>query len=104
MISLPKADKARTRRLETGKKERLLQSSNPELHRIISLALETAMRRGEILSIKKSHIDFQKSVLLITVYKDRSTPNHPSFNGCRKCSQRAIEGFSKRIWRDNSIA
>jgi integrase len=65
MISLPKADKARTRRLETGEKERLLQSTNPELHRIISLALETGMRRGEILSIKKSHIDFNKSVLFI---------------------------------------
>ena len=58
MISLPKADKARTRRLEAGEKERLLQSANPELHRIIVLALETAMRRGEILNIKKSHINF----------------------------------------------
>jgi integrase len=65
MISLPKADKARTRRLEAGEKERLLQSANPELHRIITVALETAMRRGEILSVKKSHIDFNKSVLFI---------------------------------------
>jgi len=65
MISLPKADKARTRRLEAGEKKRLLQSANPELHRIITLALETGMRRGEILSIKKSHIDFNKSVLFI---------------------------------------
>jgi len=65
MISLPKADKARTRRLEAGEKERLLQSTNLELHRIIVLALETGMRRGEILSIKKSHIDFTKSVLFI---------------------------------------
>jgi len=65
MISLPKADKARTRRLEAGEKERLLKSSNLELHRIIVLALETGMRRGEILSIKKSHIDFNKSVLFI---------------------------------------
>ena len=65
MISLPKADKARTRRLEAGEKERLLQGANPELNRIITVALETGMRRGEILSIKKSHIDFPKSVLFI---------------------------------------
>ena len=65
MISLPKADKARTRRLEAGEKERLLQSSNPELNRIITVALETGMRRGEILCIKRSHIDFNKSVLFI---------------------------------------
>ena len=65
MISLPKADQARTRRLETGEKERLLQKANPELHRIIVVALETGMRRGEILNIKKSHIDLQKSILFI---------------------------------------
>ena len=63
--SLPKADKARTRRLEVGEEEKLLQASNQKLRRIIILALETAMRRGEILNIKRSHIDFQKSVLLI---------------------------------------
>ena len=65
MISLPKADKARTRRLEVGEEEKLLQSSNQKLRHIIILALETAMRRGEILSIKKSHINFHKSVLFI---------------------------------------
>ena len=65
MISLPKADKARTRRLETGEEAKLLHHSRPELHRIITVALETGMRRGEILSIKKSHIDFNKSVLFI---------------------------------------
>jgi integrase len=65
MISLPKADKARTRRLETGEEAKVLHHSRPELHRIIVLALETGMRRGEILSIKKSHIDFTKSVLFI---------------------------------------
>jgi integrase len=65
MISLPKADKARTRRLEVGEEEKLLQTSNQKLRRIIVLALETAIRRGEILNVKRSHIDFQKSVLLI---------------------------------------
>ena len=65
MITLPKADKARTRRLEAGEEEKLLQITNQKLRRVIILALETGMRRGEILSIKKSHIDFQKSVLLI---------------------------------------
>ena len=65
MISLPKADKVRTRRLEVGEEEQLLQTANQKLRRIIILALETGMPRGEILNIKRSHIDFQKSVLLI---------------------------------------
>ena len=65
MITLPKADKARTRRLELGEEEKLLQITNQKLRRVIILALETAMRRGEILNIKKSHINYSKSVLLI---------------------------------------
>jgi integrase len=65
MISLPKADKARTRRLEAGEKERLLQGANPELNRIITLALETGMRRGEILCTKRGHIDLSLRTLLI---------------------------------------
>jgi integrase len=65
MITLPKSDKARTRRLEAGEEEKLLQGTNDKLIRAIVLALETGMRRGEIFNIKKSHIDFNKSVLLI---------------------------------------
>ena len=57
MITLPKADKARTRRLEAGEEQRLLIGANDHLQHIITLALETGMRRGEILNIKKSHID-----------------------------------------------
>jgi len=65
MISLPKADKARTRRLEAGEEAKLLHHSSTELHRIISLALETGMRRGEIRNIKRNHINFPKCVLFI---------------------------------------
>ena len=104
MISLPKADKARTRRLEVGEEEKLLRSSNQKLRRIIVLALETAMRRGEILNIKKSHIDLQKSVLLIPSTKTDTPRTITTFNRCCKCSQRRIEGFSKRIWGGNSTA
>ena len=65
LITLPKANDQRIRRLETGEECLLLKHARPKLRSVIILALETAMRRGEILSIKKSHINFQKSVLLI---------------------------------------
>ena len=39
MITLPKADKVRTRRLELGEEERLRHGANPQLNRIIVLAL-----------------------------------------------------------------
>ncbi len=68
MVSLPKMPQGRDRRLETGEEEQLLSSSG-ELKRLIILALETGMRRGEILNIKKSHIDFARQTLLIPLTK-----------------------------------
>ena len=67
LVSLPKVDKGRTRRLEKGEQECLIDNS--EMGRIITLALETAMRRGEILNIKKSHINFSLCTLLIPTTK-----------------------------------
>jgi len=99
MISLPKADKPRTRRLEAGEKERLLQGANPELNQIITLALETGMRRGEILSIKRSDIDLQNSVLFIPSTKTNEPRSIPlstdaitSLRGQLRASQRVFGG------------
>ena len=69
MITLPKSDKARTRRLEAGEEQRLLVGANDQLQRIITLALETGMRRGEILNVKKSHIDLTIKTLFIPTTK-----------------------------------
>ena len=99
MITLPKADKARTRRLEAGEEEKLLQSTNQKLRRVIILALETAMRRGEILNIKKSHIDLPKSVLFIPSTKTDqprtiplSSPALKALRGQLRASQRVSRG------------
>ena len=71
-LSLPKTDHARTRRLETGEEKRLLQGleQGSELDHIIQLALETGMRRGEILSLRKEDIDLVNSTLLIRLTKN----------------------------------
>ena len=67
-VSVPKFNNARDRRLEVGEEEKLLTATG-ELRRIIILALETGMRRGEILRIKKSHIDLARRTLLIPLTK-----------------------------------
>ena len=77
MISLPKADKARTRRLEAGEEHKLVLGWNAEVGRIIVLALETGMRRGEILSVKKNHIDFSLRTLFIPSTKTDSPRTVP---------------------------
>jgi integrase len=76
MITLPKADKARARRLEAGEEQRLLVGANDQLQRIMTLTLETGMRRGEILNVKKSHIDLTIKTLFLPCTKtnDPRTP------------------------------
>ena len=89
MVSLPKIAKGRDRRLESGEEEKLLSSSG-ELRRIIILALETGMRRGEILDIKKSHIDFARQTLLIPLTKTDTPRTIP-------LSSRAIAALREQL-------
>jgi len=89
MISLPKIARGRDRRLESGEEEKLLSSSG-ELRRIIILALETGMRRGEILNIKKSHIDFGRQTLLIPLTKTDTPRTIP-------LSSKAIEALREQL-------
>ena len=89
MVSLPKVGRGRDRRLEQGEEEKLLSSSD-ELKRIIIVALETGMRRGEILNIKKSHIDFVRQTLLIPLTKTDTPRTIP-------LSSRAIEVLREQL-------
>ena len=65
LTRIPKFDDRRDRRLKDGEEERLLTVADSECQRIIIIAIETAMRRGEILRVRKSHIDFGKCILVI---------------------------------------
>ena len=69
-VRVPKFDDRRVRRLEDGEEERLLDTAPPQYQRYIILAIETAMRRSELLRMRKSHIDFDKRTLLIPVTKN----------------------------------
>jgi integrase len=66
LIKRPKANRARDRRLSPGEEEKLIASTaSHELRNMIRIAIETGMRRGEILGMRWHHIDFDKSVLYI---------------------------------------
>ena len=64
-VRVRNADIRRDRRLEAGEEGLMLKHAKPMLKRIIVLALETAMRRGEILKIKRSDINFDAQTLYI---------------------------------------
>jgi integrase len=63
------ANQRRERRLKEGEQNRLIEATapcrNPYIGSIILIAIETGMRRGEILSMRWDHIDQIRKTLLI---------------------------------------
>ena len=62
-------DQRRERRLRPGELDRLIEAArsrrNPLIIPIIKFAIETGMRRGEILSMKWDHVDIEQRAVLI---------------------------------------
>ena len=56
MIRKPKADNARDRRLMHGEEQLILDLCSIEMKSFVILAIETAMRRGEIIGLLRSDI------------------------------------------------
>ena len=65
-------------------------SASDEPKRIIIIALETGMRRGEILNIKKSHVDFSLQTLFIPLTKTDTPRTIP-------LSSRAMEALREQL-------
>lgn len=73
-IRKPQNSPHRDRRLKTGEFERLMDASeqcrNPYIKPIIVIAVETAMRRGEILAITFKDMDIDRARLHIPISKN----------------------------------
>ena len=94
------ADQRRERRLRPGELEGLIEAAKQSRNRfvlpLVTLALETAMRRGEILAVKKDHINFDKRTLLIPESKNGRARTIP-------LSIPAIELLSKHSATDGRL-
>ena len=78
LVTKPKASKGRERRLEAGEEERLLSAvADVEMRNIIRLALETAMRRGEIANLSWNDIDLEKKTAVLYETKNGETRSIP---------------------------
>ncbi|MDP2246874.1 MAG: site-specific integrase [Nitrosomonadales bacterium] len=70
-VKIPKLPSGRVRRLAEGELKQILTSSESALLKhIVTLAVETGMRRGEIVAIQNKHINLNKRTLLIPVTKN----------------------------------
>lgn len=74
LVRKPKQARGRDRRLAEGEEQILLQTAknckSPLLVPIITLALETGMRLGELLSLDWNNIDLKKQTALLSITKN----------------------------------
>jgi len=88
LVRKPKQARGRDRRLAEGEEQILLQaamnSNAPLLAHIITLAIETGMRLGELLSLDWDNIDLKNQIALLPITKNGESRNVP-------LSKRAIE-------------
>lgn len=75
MVSRPKENNARERRLEDGEEAYLLAACTQPLAALARLALETAARLGELLSLRWQDVDLDKRVAIIRGIDGRGTKN-----------------------------
>ena len=110
LVKRPTLPKGRIRRLENGEQDALLAASDvmstPYLKDLIIIALETAMRRGELLSLLWDNVDFDKKTAHLTMTKNgesRDVPLSPkSIEVLKKLHQSAKHKFVFPV-SDNAV-
>lgn len=70
-VKLFKEDKGRLRLLTEEELERLLEVAPPHLQPILVVALNTGLRKSEILNLKWDDVDFQQERILVADAKNR---------------------------------
>lgn len=111
-IRKPRVNNARTRRFEGDEEQRLLAACRaslcPYLFRFVTLALETAMRKSEIVSLSWSEIDLARSVIEKETAKNGEGRTIPLTEKAKVAlGQRGIgllfPSFPRKAW-ENAIA
>ena len=81
MIRKPKLPRQRDRRLSKEEEARLLaecaKASNVMLYWIVVLAIETGMRKGEIVSLRRDQVDLRRRIVCLSETKNGSARGVP---------------------------
>jgi len=95
LVRKPKAPQGRDRRITKAEQGLLLaecsKHSNPMLYWIVVLAIETGMRRGEIVSLRHRQINLQRRVVHLPETKNGSTRYVPLTKTAVKVLEEAIK-------------
>ena len=80
-VKMPPSSPARNRRLEDGEFDRLeeavKQTKNPHIWPVIIFAIETGMRRGEILGLQWEHVVLDRRIAYLPLTKNGSSREVP---------------------------
>ena len=80
-VRKPRENKPRDRRLEVGEEKLLLegcsQSTNPYLKHLVVVAIETGMRRGELLKLEWKHINLTDRTAYLAITKNGDSRTVP---------------------------
>jgi integrase len=69
VIKLPKLPRGRSRRLEQSEQVRLERALPEIIGKMMVFSLETALRRGELVSMQWEHVDLHRRLLTVPVTK-----------------------------------
>jgi integrase len=101
-IRKPKENKRRERRLEAGEEKILLQSAkqslNPHLVPLIIFAIETGMRRSELLGSTKDDLMVSKKYLRIETSKNGSGRDVPLSAVALSVVERQLQVTNKKLF------
>jgi len=105
LVSRPRPNAGRDRRLMEGELEKLLQVVPASLHPIVIFAIETGMRRGEIAQMKWDHVDLKKRVLLIPETKSGEPRRIPLSTEAIRILSLQVRRLDGKVWDlvDSSI-
>ena len=95
--------RGRERTLSLSEKEKLFEHLNEEMKQIVTLALETGMRRGELISLTISNADLTKKIVKLDETKNgdsREVPLSPAAVVTLKAvlGNKKIVGFDGKLW------
>ena len=107
-VSKPVEPKGRDRRLELGEKQILLeavnQSRNIWLATLVELAIETGMRRGELLSIEWSDVDLDRRTIHLENTKNGSPRTVPLSRRVLELLNAIPRDICGRVFPINAVA